>query len=197
MRQISQTFLLCVLVGICAQFGLAQNCFTSKLADDKPAIYISFDHTENNPESNKELVWLRMLNNTSCNLLVPMDQRRPHIRVMKAEDGSLIRNARGGINLESTHIILNGSNEMVVYNLFDRQKSEFRLGNLYGDVISGAVLTSGHDLLFALRPIDVRKNWALSLNLDFEGKDGIKGGFTIFYDFNNLPAEIPRSNNKF
>lgn len=197
MKRISQTFLFCVLFGFCNKFALAQNCEVSKLVGNKPAIYITFDHAESKSDTDEKIVWLRLHNNTNCKLEVPMDQRRPNKRVVKAENGSLFRNAWGGINFESTHTVLSGSEEMLVYDLFDRQKNKAYVGNIYGDVIMTATLNSGHDLLFALRPTDIRKNWALFLEMNYEGKNSFKDRVRVFYDFNDLPAEVPRSKNKF
>ena len=154
----------------------------SRIDKTKPPLFITFERTESGK------VFLRLHNNARCSVLIPTNQHTAPAEVMKQPNG--------GLRVEQTEALRDGSQVQVVYHLFNLRGSKNTVIVSDGDVVRTWQLLPQQSIVFTV-PLDhFRKHADVGVEFIYpwedDGGSAPGGAFMHYVFFRNKALVIPR-----
>jgi hypothetical protein len=156
----------------------------SRIDKTRPPLFITFEHAES-----KDIL-LRLQNNSHCYIYIPTNQLGPN--------GKVVKQPNGGLRVEATDELSDGSRVPVVYSLFNLRGSRNTVLASDGCVIMTRKLLPQRSVTFRV-PLDYfRKHVDIGVEVgypwEYDGGSASSGEFAhyVFFRSDSVPNVLGR-----
>ena len=171
-------------------------CENNLIDPGQPPVVITFDHTETNRLPNGKKVnayWFKLRNNSRCEIGVEAAESAGGLRIARNEAGQFARNSNGGLIIEHSDSLYNGSTAPIIYHLFNARQKSIGMGNSEGCIVMSAFTRPNSTVLFRVASPDFKKDHTLSVVYLYKDQEPEPKRwpftFEARYAYNALPAE--------